>query len=209
MEILRFPDYDSFMKVLPDSLNRLIDGFSQFPGIGKKTAQRMAFYLLKSDRELAVNLAKSVLDVKDRIHECPVCFNISEKAPCSICTDSKRDDTLLCVVEDAIDVLVFEKTSEYNGKYHILGGVLSPLDGIGPDDLHVDSLLERLDGTKEVIIATNPTAEGETTALYLAKILKTYGVQVTRLARGIPVGSDLEYADEATIISALEGRTTL
>lgn len=197
------------MKVLPDSLNRVIDGFSQFPGIGKKTAERMAFHLLKSDRDLAVNLAKSLLDVKDQVHDCPVCFNISETAPCAICSDPKRDDTLLCVVEDATDILAFEKTGEYNGKYHVLGGVLSPLDGIGPDDLHVDSLLERLDDTKEVIIATNPSAEGETTALYLAKILKPCKVAVTLLARGIPVGGDLEYADEATIISALEGRTKL
>lgn len=197
------------MKALPDSLNRLIEGLSGFPGIGNRTAQRMAFFLLKSDRELAVNLAKSMLAVKDKIHECPVCFNISETAPCGICTDSKRDNSLLCVVEDATDILVFEKTSEYNGKYHVLGGVLSPLDGIGPDELHVDPLLQRLDGTSEVIIATNPSAEGETTALYLAKILKSYNVQVTRIARGIPVGGALEYADEATVVSALEGRTKL
>ena len=197
------------MKVLPDSLNRLIEGFSRFPGIGKKSAQRMAFYLLNSDRDLAILLAKSILDIKDQIHECPICFNISETTQCSICSDVKRDDSMLCVVEDATDVLVFEKTSEYNGRYHVLGGVLSPLDGIGPDDLHVNPLLERLDAVKEIIIATNPSAEGETTALYLAKILKSHGVQVTRLAKGIPVGGDLEYADEATIVSALEGRTKL
>jgi len=197
------------MKVLPESLNRLIDSFSQFPGIGIKTAQRMAFHLLKSDRDHAIILAKSILDVKDQINECPICFNISETAPCNICSDSKRDDSLLCVVEDATDLLAFEKTSEYHGKYHVLGGVLSPLDGIGPNDLHVDSLLERLDGTKEIIIATNPSAEGETTALYLAKILKPYEVRISRLAKGIPVGGDLEYADEATIVSALEGRIEL
>lgn len=197
------------MKVLPDSLNRLIEAFSQFPGIGKKTAQRMSFYLLKSERDLAVLLAKSVLEVKDQIHECPICFNISETSSCPICMDTKRDDSLLCVVEDATDILAIERTSEYNGKYHVLGGVLSPLDGIGPDDLHVDSLLERLGGIKEIIIATNPTVEGETTALYLAKIVKPYRVEVTRIARGIPVGGDLEYADEATIVSALEGRVKL
>ncbi len=190
-------------------MNRVIDALSQFPGIGKKTAQRMAFHLLKSERDLAVNLARSVLDVKDMIHECPICFNISETGPCGICSDAKRDDTLLCVVEDTIDVLALERTGEFNGKYHVLGGVLSPLDGIGPDDLHVDPLLERMDGKKEVIIATNPSVEGETTTLYLAKILKPYGVQVTRLARGIPVGGDLEYVDEATIVSALEGRREL
>ena len=197
------------MKALPDSLSRLIEGFARFPGIGKKTAQRMAFYLLKSDRGQAVELAKSILEIKDQIHECPICHNISETSPCGICADPKRDETILCVVEDTIDLLAFEKTNEYNGKYHVLGGVLSPLDGIGPDELHVDSLLERLNGKTEVIIATNPSAEGETTALYLAKILKPRNVNITRLATGIPVGGDLEYADEATIISALEGRVKL
>ncbi|MCH8012187.1 MAG: recombination protein RecR [Candidatus Marinimicrobia bacterium] len=197
------------MKALPDSLNRLIEGLSAFPGIGKKTAQRMAFFLLKSEREMAVNLAKSILEVKDQIHECSICHAISETSLCGICTDQKRDDSLLCVVEDSIDLLVFEKTNEYNGKYHVLGGVISPLDGIGPDELHIDSLLERLNGTEEVIIATNPNAEGDTTALYLAKILKSRDVKVSRIAKGIPVGGDLEYADEATIVSALEGRTTL
>mgnify|MGYP001956417801 FL=1 len=169
----------------------------------------MAFYLLKSDRAEAVELAKSILEVKDQIHECPVCHNISEISPCGICSDPKRDESILCVVEDTTDLLAFEKTNEYNGKYHILGGVLSPLDGIGPDELHVDSLLERLNGKTEVIIATNPSAEGETTALYLAKILKQRDLNITRLATGIPVGGDLEYADEATIISALEGRVKL
>ncbi len=197
------------MRALPDSVNRLIEGFSQFPGIGKKTAQRMAFYLLKTERELAVYLAKSILEMKDRVHECSLCHNISETSPCGICTDPKRDDTILCVVEDATDLLSFERTSEFRGKYHVLGGVISPLDGISPDDLHVDSLLERLEGVKEIIIATNPSAAGETTALYLAKILKPRGVKVSRLARGIPVGGDLEYADEATIVSALEGRISL
>lgn len=197
------------MKAFPESLRRIIDQFSQFPGIGKKSAQRMAFFLLDSDREMAVNLARSILEMKDKIHQCPTCHNISETAPCGICTDPKRDNSLLCVVEDATDVLAFENTNEYNGKYHVLGGVLSPLDGIGPDDLNVNSLLERLKGVKEVVIATNPSAEGETTALYLAKILKPHKVRVSRLARGIPVGGDLEYADEATIVSALEGRTRL
>lgn len=197
------------MKALPDSLNRLIEGLSAFPGIGKKTAQRMAFYLLKSEREMAVTLAKSILEVKDQIHECSICHAISETSPCGICTDQKRDASLLCVVEDSIDLLVFEKTNEYNGKYHVLGGVISPLDGIGPDELHIDSLLERLNGTEEVIIATNPNAEGDTTALYLAKLLKSRDVKVSRLAKGIPVGGDLEYADEATIVSAIEGRITL
>ena len=197
------------MRALPDSVNHLIDGFSRFPGIGKKTAQRMAFFLLKTERHLAVSLAKSILEMKDRVHACPLCHNISETSPCGICTDPKRDETLLCVVEDASDLLSLEKTSEFRGKYHVLGGVISPLDGIGPDDLHVDSLLERLNGVKEVVIATNPSAQGETTALYLAKILKPKGVKVSKLARGIPMGGDLEYTDEATIVSALEGRVEL
>ncbi len=169
----------------------------------------MAFFLLKTERQLAVSLAKSILEMKDRVHACPLCHNISETSPCGICTDPKRDETILCVVEDATDLLSLEKTSEFRGKYHVLGGVISPLDGIGPDDLHVDSLLERLEGVKEVLIATNPSAQGETTALYLAKILKPKGVKVSRLARGIPMGGDLEYSDEATIVSALEGRVSL
>ena len=194
------------MDALPESLNRLIDGLSDFPGIGKKTAERMAFYLLKSNDGWAQNLAKAIMDVKEQIHECPICHNISDTSPCSICSDSKRDPSLLCVVEDTTDLVVFEKTNHFHGKYHVLGGVLSPLDGIGPEDLHFDTLLERINGEEEVIIATNPNAEGETTALYLAKLLKEHNIKVTRLASGIPVGGDLEYTDEATLVSALEGR---
>ncbi len=194
------------MDALPESLNRLVDGLSDFPGIGKKTAERMAFYLLKSNDGWAQNLAKAIMDVKEQIHECPICHNISDTSPCSICSDAKRDPSLLCVVEDTADLIVFEKTNHFRGKYHVLGGVLSPLDGIGPEDLHFDTLLERINGEEEVIIATNPNAEGETTALYLAKILKEYNVKVTRLASGIPVGGELEYTDEATLVSALEGR---
>ena len=194
------------MDALPESLNRLVDGLSDFPGIGKKTAERMAFYLLKSNDGWAQNLAKAIMDVIEQIHECPICHNISDTSPCSICSDAKRDPLLLCVVEDTADLIVFEKTNHFRGKYHVLGGVLSPLDGIGPEDLHFDTLLERINGEEEVIIATNPNAEGETTALYLAKLLKEHNIKVTRLASGIPVGGDLEYTDEATLVSALEGR---
>ena len=194
------------MNALPESLNRLIDGLTDFPGIGKKTAERMAFYLLKSNDGWAQNLAKSIINVKELIHECPTCHNISDTSSCSICSDTKRDSSLLCVVEDTTDLVVFEKTNHFRGKYHVLGGVLSPLDGIGPEDLHFDTLLERVNGEEEVIIATNSSAEGETTALYLAKLLKDYNVKVTRLASGIPVGGELEYTDEATLVSALEGR---
>ena len=194
------------MDALPESLNRLVDGLSDFPGIGKKTAERMAFYLLKSNDGWAQNLAKAIMDVKEQIHECPICHNISDTSPCSICSNAKRDPSLLCVVEDTTDLVVFEKTNHFRGKYHVLGGVLSPLDGIGPEDLHFDTLLERINGEQEVIMATNPNAEGETTALYLAKLLKEHNIKVTRLASGIPVGGDLEYTDEATLVSALEGR---
>ena len=194
------------MDALPESLNRLVDSLSDFPGIGKKTAERMAFYLLKSNDGWAQNLAKAIMDVKEQIHECPICHNISDTSPCSICSDIKRDPSLLCVVEDTTDLVVFEKTNHFRGKYHVLGGVLSPLDGIGPEDLHFDTLLERINGEEEVIIATNPSAEGETTALYLAKLLKEHNIKVTRQASGIPVGGDLEYTDEATLVSALEGR---
>ncbi len=194
------------MNALPESLNRLVEGLSQFPGIGKKTAERMAFHLLKSNSGWAQSLAQAIVDVKEQIHECPACHNISETTPCSICADEKRDASMLCVVEDTTDLVAFEKTNHYRGKYHVLGGVLSPLDGIGPENLHVDTLLARLNGEEEVIIATNPSAEGETTALYLAKQLKERNVKVTRLASGIPVGGDLEYTDEATLVSALEGR---
>ena len=194
------------MDALPESLNRLVDGLSDFPGIGKKTAERMAFYLLKSNDGWAQNLAKAIMDVIEQIHECPICHNISDTSPCSICSDAKRDPSLLCVVEDTADLIVFEKTNHFRGKYHVLGGVLSPLDGIGPEDLHFDTLLERINGEEEVIIATNSNAEGETTALYLAKLLKEHNIKVTRLASGIPVGGDLEYTDEATLVSALEGR---
>ena len=194
------------MAALPESLNRLVDGLSDFPGIGKKTAERMAFYLLKSNDGWAQNLAKAIMDVIEQIHECPICHNISDTSPCSICSDAKRDPSLLCVVEDTTDLVVFEKTNHFRGKYHVLGGVLSPLDGIGPEDLHFDTLLERINGEEEVIIATNSNAEGETTALYLAKLLKEHNIKVTRLASGIPVGGDLEYTDEATLVSALEGR---
>jgi len=166
----------------------------------------MAFYLLKSNDAWAQSLAKAIMDVIEQIHECPICHNISDTSPCSICSDAKRDPSLLCVVEDTADLIVFEKTNHFRGKYHVLGGVLSPLDGIGPEDLHFDTLLERINGEEEVIIATNPNAEGETTALYLAKLLKEHNIKVTRLASGIPVGGDLEYTDEATLVSALEGR---
>jgi len=197
------------MYSLPDSANKLIDNFSRLPGIGRKTAQRLVFHLLSTDGELTYNLSDSLKDLKLKIKNCSICHGITESNPCKICSDPKRDDTLLCVVENPYDVFVFEKINSFRGKYHILGGVLSPLDGIGPDDLNIDSLLKRLDQGIEIIIATNPSVEGETTALYLAKILSDKNLSISKLARGIPVGSDLEYVDDATLIRAMEGRVSI
>ncbi len=197
------------MGFIPTTVEKLIDAFSRFPGIGKKTAQRMAFFILKSSNENAVFLAQAVMDVKSNILSCSVCGGITEEDPCGICTDYKRRDDLICIVEEASDIYAFEKTNSYRGKYHVLGGVLSPLDGIGPDDLKIDQLLERVNDGMEVILATNPSVEGEATALYIGKLLKDKGIKSSRLARGLPVGGALEYIDEATLIRAIEGRVKL
>jgi recombination protein RecR len=191
-----------------DSIEKLIEEFSKFPGIGKKTAQRMAFFVLKQRKEEAEVLAQAILDVKSKVGYCSVCFNITEDDPCSICKDQKRDKSIICVVEEANDVAALEKTNQYRGLYHVLGGVVSPLDGVGPDDLKIKELLLRLKGkqVKEVIIATNPSTEGEATAIYLSKLIKPLGMKVTRIARGLPAGGDLEYADQTTLANALEGR---
>ena len=197
------------MQSIPDSIVRLIKEFSRFPGIGRKTAQRMAFHVLKSPNEQAVQLAQSVMNMKTKIQFCSVCHGITEDDPCGICTNPKRDQSSICIVEDAADVYTFEKTNAFQGVYHVLGGVLSPLDGIGPDDLHINGLIDRAKQGTEVVIATNPSIEGEATSLYIAKLLKGKSVKVTRLARGLPMGGDLEYIDDATIMTAIEGRTTL
>jgi recombination protein RecR len=201
---------------MTETIQKLIDEFSKLPGIGKKTAQRMAFYILKNKKEEAEALAQALLDVKEKVHYCSVCFNITEEDPCSICKDEKRDRSIICVVEEANDVVALEKTNQYKGLFHVLGGVLSPLDGIGPDDLKIKELLLRLKGpkdpasrekqVKEVILATNPNTEGEATAIYLSKLIKPLGVKVTRIARGLPAGGDLEYADQVTLANAIEGR---
>jgi recombination protein RecR len=193
---------------MTDSLEKLIEEFSKFPGIGKKTAQRMAFFILKGKKEEAEALAKAILEVKEKIKYCSICFNITEEDPCIICKDEKRDRSIICVVEEANDVAALEKTDQYNGLFHVLGGVLSPLDGIGPDDLKIKELIVRLKGTevKEVILATNPNTEGEATAIYMAKLIKPLGIKVTRIARGLPAGGDLEYADQVTLANAIEGR---
>ena len=191
-----------------DSLEKLIEEFSNFPGIGKKTAQRMAFFVLKQRKEESEALAQAILDVKSRVRYCTICFNITEDDPCAICQDVKKDRSTICVVEEANDVVALERTNQYKGLYHVLGGVLSPLDGIGPEDLKVKELLSRLKDKqiKEVILATNPSTEGEATAIYLSKLIKPLGMKVTRIARGLPAGGELEYADQTTLANALEGR---
>ena len=197
------------MGFVPQPVEKLIEAFAKFPGIGKKTAQRMAFYVLKSNNQQAVQLAEAVMDVKSKILSCTICGGITVEDPCAICSDSKRQENLLCIVEESSDIYVFEKTNSYRGKYHVLGGVLSPLDGIGPDDLTIVNLLNRVNKNMEVILATNPSIEGEATALYISRLLKEKGVKSSRLARGIPVGGLLEYIDEATLIRAIEGRVAL
>jgi recombination protein RecR len=199
---------------MPDfapSIARLIDELKHLPGIGQKTAQRLAFHLLRADREEALALADAIRDAKEKIRECSVCNNITDQDPCIFCASSSRDRKLICVVEDATNIQAVEKTRQFSGLYHVLGGALSPLQGIGPDQLKIKSLIERLKGgaVEEIIIATNPTAEGEATAVYLSKLIKPLGVRVTRIAMGIPVGSDLEYADEVTMLKAIEGRRDL
>ncbi len=193
-----------------EALQQLIEEFARLPGIGRKTAQRLALYILKQPREEVVKMAKALVNVKDRIRYCSSCWNITEIDPCPICASPKRDRSILCVVEEPNDVMAVEKTNEFKGLYHVLGGSLSPLDGIGPDDLKIRELLQRISGeVTEVILALNPNVEGEATTLYLTKLLKPLGVKVSRIARGIPVGGDLEFADEATLTRALEGRIAL
>ncbi|MBP8976514.1 MAG: recombination protein RecR [Bacteroidetes bacterium] len=194
-----------------ESLEQLAEHFAQLPGIGRKTAHRLAFYVLKMPQEEVEALANALLSVKEKIQYCSVCSNITETDPCPICADAKRDRTLICVVEEPNDVLAIEKTNDFHGLYHVLGGALSPLDGIGPDDLKIKELLHRLSESSvaEIILALNPNVEGEATTLYLSKLLKPFGIKVTRIARGLPVGSDLEFADEATLSRALEGRILL
>ncbi|MBI4287399.1 MAG: recombination protein RecR [Chloroflexi bacterium] len=187
---------------------RLIEELHKLPGIGPKTAQRLAYHLLRSPKEYAQSLAEAIVAVKERVVLCSRCQNITEDDPCLICRDEKRDNSLICVVEEPLDILALEKSGSFKGLYHVLHGALSPLDGIGPEDLKVRELLERLKGENvaELILATNPNLEGEATAMYLHRLLSPLGVKITRLARGLPVGSDLEYADEVTLTRALEGR---
>jgi recombination protein RecR len=194
-----------------ESIEQLAEHFSQLPGVGRKTAHRLAMYILKMNRSDVDALAQALRNVKERVRYCSECSNITESDPCSICSSSRRDKSIVCVVEEPNDVLAIEKTNDYKGLYHVLGGALSPLDGIGPEDLRIRELLERVGkgGMEEVILALNPNVEGEATTLYLSRLLKPLGLRVTRIARGLPIGSDLEFADEATLSRALEGRVAV
>lgn len=196
------------MQPLAGPVSRLIEAFSRLPGIGPKTSARLTFYLLRAPAEVALELADALRDLKQRVTFCERCYHITETSPCPICLDETRDHGLICVVEEPLDVLAIERTREYRGVYHVLHGAISPVDGIGPDDLKITELLARLksEPVREVILATNPNLEGEATAMYIARLLAPYKVRVTRLARGLPVGGDLEYADEVTLARALEGR---
>ncbi|MGH8936201.1 MAG: recombination mediator RecR [Acidimicrobiia bacterium] len=192
-------------------IQRLIDELARLPGIGRKTAQRLAFHLLHVEEPDAHRLGQAILDLRSQVRLCRRCFNVTSAEECSLCRDLRRDPSLICVVERAQDVVVVEKTQEFRGRYHVLGGAISPIEGVGPDQLRVAELMARVDdeGVKEVIVATNPTIEGDTTAMYLARLLKPLGIKVTRLASGLPVGGDLDYADELTLGRALTGRQEL
>lgn len=197
------------MKQYPRSLRRLIHELSKLPGIGGKTAQRLAFHILSLSDKEALSLAEAIATAKESLRYCPVCGNLTDQEICSICSDESRDKKTICVVESSQDVLAMERIREYNGIYHVLHGVISPIEGIGPNDINLKSLITRLkesDDVQEIIIATNPNIEGEATAMYIARLIKPAGIKVTRIAHGIPVGGDLEYADEVTLLKAMEGR---
>jgi recombination protein RecR len=193
---------------LTPSMQRLVEEFKRLPGIGEKTAARLAFFVLRSDHSFAANLAQALLNVKEQSRLCTSCFGLTEQDPCTICADPRRKPEEVCVVEEAADMIAFERAQEYRGRYHVLGGALAPLDGIGPEHLRCAELVERVQrgGIAEIIVATNPTAEGEATALYVARLVKPLGVRVTRIARGLPMGGDVEYTDAVTLSKSLEGR---
>ncbi len=196
------------MSTHAEPIERLIQELTKLPGIGRKTAGRLAFHILRIPKSEAHELARGIIDVKERIQLCSVCFNLTDRDPCGICSDSRRDNEIICVVEEPNDLMAIEGTGDFKGKYHVLHGALSPLEGIGPEDIKAKELLERLEvnKVKEVIMATNPNVEGGATALYLTKLIKPLGVKVTRIAYGIPMGGDIEYTDGVTLAKALEGR---
>ena len=191
-----------------ETVNKLINQFEKLPGIGHKTAVRLAFYILEADEKVAKEFSETLVNAKKNVKFCSVCYNLTENDPCDICSNAKRDESTICVVENVKDVIAMEKTHEYKGKYHVLHGSISPMNNISAGDIKIKELLERLkdDSIKEVILATNPTVEGEATAMYISRLIKPLGIKVTRIAHGIPVGGDLEYTDEITLIKALEGR---
>ncbi len=206
------------MQPLAQPVSNLIDAFSRLPGIGPKTASRLAYYLLRADDEIALNLAAALQELKAQTLFCSVCHNIADRDPCAICDDPQRDPTIICVVEEPLDVQAIERTGEYRGRYHVLHGAISPTEGIGPEDLKIRELLQRVQASQqdenlpaiqELLLATNPNLEGEATAMYIARLFKPLGVRVTRLARGLPTGGDLEYADEVTLSNALAGRVEM
>lgn len=194
--------------IYPKSIATLIEHFQKFPSVGPKSAQRMAFYLLRMPLSEVQKFAQSIVEAKENTHTCEVCFNLSSTSPCEICTSPKRDRSTICVVAETKDLIAVEKTNEYKGLYHVLQGLISPMDGIGADDIRIKELLNRLtnDEVKEVILALSPSVEGEATSLYLSKLIKPFGIRISRIAFGLPVGADLEYADEITIARAIEGR---
>ena len=191
-----------------EPINQLIRKLAKFPGVGERTASRLALYILRCSKEEAVDLAKSIINVKEKITLCSICYNLTDQNPCKICRDERRDKEVICVVEGPGDLMALESSGEFKGRYHVLHGVISPLDGVTPDDIKIQELIERLKScqVKEVIVATNPTTNGNTTALYLSKLIKPLGIKVTRIAQGIPIGGDIEYTDEVTLKKALEGR---
>jgi len=201
------------MQQLAQPVTNLIEAFGRLPGIGPKTASRLAYFLLRADESIGLNLAQALTELKANTLFCSVCFNIADRDPCAVCDDLQRDHGLICVVEEPLDVQAIERTREFHGAYHVLHGAISPVAGVGPDDLKISELLRRIQGAtvpvRELLLATNPNLEGEATAMYIARLIKPLGIRVTRLARGLPVGGDLEYADEVTLGRALAGRSEM
>jgi len=196
------------MTMVVEPINQLIKKLAKFPGVGEKTASRLTLYILRCSKEEALDLAKSIINVKEKITLCSICYNLTDQNPCKICKDERRDKEVICVVEEPGDLMALENSGEFKGRYHVLHGVISPLDGVTPDDIKIKELIERLKSgqVEEVIVATNPTTNGNTTALYLSKLIKPLEIKVTRIAQGIPIGGDIEYTDEVTLKKALEGR---
>jgi recombination protein RecR len=192
----------------PEPIAKLIDSFARLPGIGPKTAGRLAFHIIRMKEEDVLEFAKALVNAKRNLHYCSICFNITDTDPCRICQDKSRDPSMICIVQEPKDIGAMERTREFNGYYHVLHGAISPMEGIGPDEIRITELLKRLgdDTVQEMILATNPNIEGEATAMYISRLVKNFGIKVTRIAHGLPVGGDLEYADEVTLSKALEGR---